>query len=263
MDKLVKLSRITFCIGLAGMVGPQLFYSAFGNNFFPAWPHLPLVPVWVCLFTVAVLAACIAIVFRIKARTAALLLGGLLLAIYIFGYFTYDLFVAQYNNHLGTWADGLKESALAGGAFVVAGSLPADSSVQKSVVLRFLQKLIPFGPFLFCTTMVLYGICHFLYTQPISGLVPAWIPGHMFWTYFGGSALILGGVTVTLKIKLNITAFLLGLMILIWLFIIHIPLSVNDPFGNNSNSIVSAFSALSFCATAFIISGMAASERPV
>ena len=256
MEKLVKPSRIAFCIGLAGMVMPQLFYSAFGNNFFPAWPHLPLVPVWVWLFTVAVLAACAAVILNLKPKTAALLLGGLLLAVYILGYFTYDLLVAQYNNHLGTWADGLKESALAGGAFVVAGSLPAEPGIQKSPVLKFLERLIPFGPFLFCVTMVLYGICHFLYTQPISGLVPSWIPGRIFWTYFAGTALILSGIAVSLKIKLKLTAFLMALMIFIWLLIIHIPLAINDPFGNHCNSIVSAFSALSFGAIALIIYGL-------
>jgi uncharacterized membrane protein YphA (DoxX/SURF4 family) len=256
MEKIVKPARIAFCLGLAGMVSPQFVYQVFVGNFFPAWPHLPLAALWTCLFTALVIAACAAMVFEIRARTAALLLGGFLLAVYVFGYFPYELLVAQYNNYLGTWADGLKEPALAGGAFVVAGSLPAGSRGQSSAVLRFLEKLIPFGPFLFCTTMVLYGICHFLYPRPISGLVPGWMPGHLFWTYFGGTALILSGIAIMLKIKLKITAFLLGLMIFIWLLIIHIPLAIGNPFGNKSDYLISAFSALSFCATAFIISGI-------
>src|ERR1700741_3245429 len=112
MEKLVKPARLAFCIGLAGMVIPQFFYGAFGNNFMPAWPHLAFAAVWAGLFTVLVLAACVGIVFNIKPKTSALLLGALLLSVYLFGYFTYDAFEAPYNNHLGTWADGLKESAL-------------------------------------------------------------------------------------------------------------------------------------------------------
>jgi uncharacterized membrane protein YphA (DoxX/SURF4 family) len=263
MEKLIKPSRIAFCIGLAGMVCPQLAYGDFVVNFFPAWPHLVLVGLWAWVFTVAVLAGCSAIIFGFKPKAAALLLGGLLLATYLFGYLPYELFAAKYNNYLGTWADGLKETALAGGAFVVAGSLPDEAIVQKSPVLKFLGKLIPNGPFLFCLTMILYGICHFLYTKPISALVPAWIPGPMFWTYFGGAALVLSGIAVTLKIKLRLTAFLLGLMIFIWLFIIHIPLAIADPFGNKSNALISAFSALAFCGTAFKIAGLAIRTRAV
>ncbi|MDP9048161.1 MAG: hypothetical protein M3N14_08480, partial [Bacteroidota bacterium] len=60
-----------------------------------------------------------------------------------------------------------------------------------------------------------------------------------------------------LKIKLKYCAFALGLMIFIWLLIIHVPLAVADPFGNNSNSFISTFSALAFCATAFVIAGLA------
>jgi len=262
MERLVQPARIAFAIGLSGMVFPQFFYREFIVNFFPAWPHLPLAGFWACLFAAIVLAGCAAIIFGMRPKTASLLLGGLLLAVYLFGYFTYDLFVALYNNHLGTWADGLKEPALAGGALVVAGSLPAEATVQRSAVLRFLERLVPFGPFLFCATMVLYGICHFLYTVPISPLVPGWIPWHIFWTEFAGATLILSGICVVVKIKLKLVAFLLGLMIFIWLLIIHIPLTIADPFSNKSNSLVSAFSALAFCATAFTISGMAGRTKP-
>jgi len=263
MEKLVQPARVAFCIGLAGMVCPQLVYSEFVVNFFPAWPHLVLVGLWAWVFTVAVLADCTAIIFGFKPKAGALLLGGLLLATYLFGYFPYELFVAKYNNYLGTWADGLKETALAGGGFVVAGSLPSDIGDQKFAFLRFLNKLVPFGPFLFCTTMILYGICHFLYAKPISPLVPGWMPWHMFWTYFAGALLALSGIAVVLKIKLKIVAFLLGLMIFIWLLIIHIPLAVADPFGNKSSAFISAFSALAFCATAFIIAGSTSRSRVV
>src|SRR5579872_7298218 len=126
MEKLIKPARIAYCIGLAGMVIPQLFYKEFGPNFFPAWPHLPWTGFWSYFFTLIILAACAAIVFGKNGRTVSLILGGLLLAVYCFGYIPYELILEPHNNYLGSWAEGLKEPALAGGAFVMAGTFPKE-----------------------------------------------------------------------------------------------------------------------------------------
>jgi uncharacterized membrane protein YphA (DoxX/SURF4 family) len=261
MDKLIKTARLAYCLGLAGMVIPQFFYGEFGANFFPKWPGLPMVAFWVYLFTIVTIAACIAIAFEKKARTAALILGGLLLATYCLGYIPYELIIEPNNKHLGSWGDGLKESASAGGAFVIAGSFPEDITAGKSTLIKWLEKLIPFGRIFFCITMILYGFCHFFYTQPISTLVPNWIPGHIFWTYFAGVALIGLGGAIVFRIRLQNAAMLLGAIILIWLIILHIPLAIADPFGNKANSIVSAFSALAFSGIAFVIACNAFNEK--
>lgn len=261
METLKKVSRIAWCIGLAGMVIPQLFYNEFGSNFFPAWPGLPGVAYWAWLFTIIVVAACFAIVIDSQARLVALLLGVLLLFMYCFGDIPYELMIDPYNNHLGSWADGLKELALAGGAFVVAGSVQTATKAAPSSLLKTLEKLIPLGRIFFSVMIVLYGYAHFLYTKPISTLVPHWVPGAMFWTYFAGAALMCAGIAVIFKVRLRITAMLLGIMILIWLIILHMPMAFTDPFGNKSNSLVSTFSALAFSATAFLIAATAADKK--
>jgi len=150
----------------------------------------------------------------------------------------------------------------AGGAFVIAGSLPKVKTTTSSL-LGTLEKLIPLGRIFFSVMIVLYGYAHFLYTKPISTLVPHWIPGAMFWTYFAGGALICAGVAVIFRIRLELTAMLLGIMILIWLIVLHMPMAFTDPFGNKSNSLVSTFSALAFSATAFLIASMAAKKEVV
>jgi len=253
MEKFIKPARIAYAIGLTGMVLPQLFYGQFGPNFFPAWPGLPLTAIWTWLFTLLVIAACTAIIFEKNGRTASLILGGLLLAVYCLGYIPYELIIEPHGSNLGSWADGLEELALAGGAFVVAGTFPKQLNRQ-TVLIKLLEKLIVFGPALFSLTMILFGICHFLYTQYISPMVPAWFPGSaMFWTRFAGVALIGAGVTITVGIKQKLAATLLGIMIFIWLIIIHIPSLFPGLFGSHCALLVSAFSALAFAGIAFLI----------
>jgi len=257
MEILKKSSRIAFCIGLAGMVLPQLYYGQFGNNFFPAWPGFPWVSFWAAAFTVIVVIACVAVILEKQPRRVSLILGGLLLAMYILGDVPYELIIDPYNNHLGSWANGLKELALAGGSFVVAGSFPPDPRPQRSFLLRWLEKLVPFGRIFFCITITLYGLAHFLYTKYISPSIPGWIPGPVFWTYFAGAALMCAGIAIVFRVKLKIVAMLLGTMIFIWLIMLHIPGAIAQPYANNANEPVSAFSALAFSATAFLIASMA------
>jgi uncharacterized membrane protein YphA (DoxX/SURF4 family) len=235
------------------MVIPQFFYRKFGANFFPAWPGLPWAPFWSCLFTVIAIAACIAITFDIKGRTVSLILGGLLLAMYVVGALPYELFIDPNHNHLYAWADLLKELALAGGAFVIAGSFPEKPNIPKSYFIKLLERLIPLGSIFFCITMVSFGCCHFLYTEPISKLVPAWIPGAIFWTYFAGVMLVGSGIAIVSRIRLRISAMLLAIMIFLWLIVLHIPLAIADPYGRDAGQPIGAFSALAFCATAFVI----------
>jgi hypothetical protein len=108
MKALIKPARVGFCIGLAGMVIPQLFYRQFQPNFFPAWPGLPWTAFWSYSFTAAIITACSAIAFEKNGRTASLILGGLLLAIYCLGYIPYELIIEPHPSSLGSWAEGLK-----------------------------------------------------------------------------------------------------------------------------------------------------------
>jgi uncharacterized membrane protein YphA (DoxX/SURF4 family) len=255
MTKLTRVARMMYCIGLAGMVLPKFYYRKFGDEFLPDWPGLPLVPFWACLFAVIALAACVAIFLDIRGRAIALILAGLLLAMIIFGWVTYELLVDPGHNRFINWAGVLSGLALTGGAFVVAGTLPEDATVKKSPVLRWLEKLIPFGNLFFCITIVGYGYTHFLYPDMILTLFPSWILFQMFWTYFAGVALILGGFAIVFHIKVKLAGILLGVLLLIFLVFIHIPLAIGDPWSQNAFQFIRVFGALAFSGTAFMIAG--------
>ena len=259
MEKLIKLGRIFYGLAIAGIGFQQIYYADFHPMTFPpqhAW--LPGLAIWAYGTGAALIIAAGAIVFEKSGRTVALILGGIFFAIFCFYYIPYELIVDPYYKHLGEWGSAEKELALAGGAFVVAGSFPTyvANAQKKSLFIKVLEKLIPFGGIFFSITMISFGIDHFLYTAGIAPMVPAWIPNHFFWTYFAAVALIGAGTAIVFNIKLNIIATLLGTMIFIWFIILHIPDAITHPFTDKGNEVTSAFSALAFSGTAFVIAGI-------
>jgi hypothetical protein len=257
MEKLIKLGRIFYGIAIAGIGFQQIFYADFHPMTFPpqhSW--LPGLAIWAYVTGAALIIAGGAIVFEKNAKTVALVLGGIFLAIFCFYYIPYEIIVDPYYKHLGEWGSAEKELALAGGAFVAAGSFPNQTNPHRSsLLIKILERLVPFGGIFFSITMISFGIDHFLYTAGIATMVPSWISYPIFWTYFAAVALIGAGIAIIFKIELNIFATLLGTMIFIWFIILHIPGSIAHPFTDKGNEVTSAFSALAFSGTAFVISG--------
>ena len=152
------------------------------------------------------------------------------------------------------WENAAKELALSGGAFVIAGGSLENN---KNTLIRFLNKLIPFGSILFSITIISFGIDHFIYAKEASDYVPLWIPYHLFWMYFTGTALIGAGLTIILKIKAGLVATLLGTMIFTWFIILHIPRVIASPVAYIGSEVTSAFIALAYSGIAFAIAGAA------
>jgi uncharacterized membrane protein YphA (DoxX/SURF4 family) len=264
MEKISKAGRVCYGIAMAGVGFQQIYYADFHPMTFPpqhAW--LPGLPIWAYAAGASLIFAGGAIVLEKNSRTVALVLGGVFLAIFCFCYIPYEVLFGPGYKHLGEWANAQKEVALSGGAFVIAGSFPKPPmhDGNKSFLIRLLEKLVPFGAILFASTMISFGIDHFLYTAFISTLVPAWIPDPIFWTYLAAVALIGAGLAIVLKIKLSIFALLLGIMIFIWLIMLHIPLAIAHPFTDQGNQVTSALSALAFSGTAFVIAGVDMQRR--
>jgi uncharacterized membrane protein len=254
VEKLIKPARLFYAIALVAYAVRQFIYADFRPAFTPPWPAwLPGGAIAAYIFGALLFAAGIAIALDKKGREVALVLGGIFLALFCLWQVPYELFFF-YWRHLGAWADALKEIAFAGGAFIVAWSFPVkDEAAPKNAVIRFLEKLIPFGAILFSITMVAFGIAHCMYADNIQTLVPAYFPDHLFWTYFAAVALIGSGVSFILKIRMKRVAVLYGIMVLIWCLILHTPGAIADPHSGNGNLVVSAFDALLFSGVGFLI----------
>jgi hypothetical protein len=77
----------------------------------------------------------------------------------------------------------------------------------------------------------------------------------LFWAYFCGAALIGSGLAILLKIKSGPAATLLGIMIFIWVIILHIPRIIGSPVDYLGSETTSAFIALAYSGIAFVIAG--------
>jgi uncharacterized membrane protein YphA (DoxX/SURF4 family) len=255
MEWFVKAGRIGFALGLGAIGVQQCFYADFRPVILPPRPFpVPGTVLWAWLVGIALVLTALAIIFNKKARNASLLSGGLLLLFFVLGHIPYELFYDPNSRQLGVWTNPLKELALSGSAFLVAVSFPGTAAVHaQSALIRSLEKLIPAGRIFFSAMLICFGIDHFLYTGFVSVLVPAWIPGPVFWTYFSGVALAGSGLAILLRIKIRLVAILLGIMIFCWLILLHIPRAIADPYGDKGNEVTSVFEALAFSGIALVI----------
>jgi uncharacterized membrane protein len=100
-----------------------------------------------------------------------------------------------------------------------------------------------------------FSALHFVYAKEASDYIPSWIPWHLFWMYFCGAALLGSGISIVFKIRADLFATLLGLMIFIWFVSLHIPKMFTAAPADRAGEITSAFLALAYSGTAFMIEG--------
>src|SRR5262249_25089686 len=190
-------------------------------------------------------------VSRKAAHRTALLFGATFLTSLLVCYL--PLVVAALRD-VGLWVKAGKALALAGCAFLVAKTSPRTPGlyVGSPGVTNALEKLIPLGPFFLGGFFAFCGVLHFFYVNTVADLVPAWIPGHVFWTYFSGIALIAGGVGMNVPPTARAAAGLSALMIFLWVVLLHIPRAMADL--RDSNETTAVFEALAVAGGALLVS---------
>ncbi|MEP6684927.1 MAG: hypothetical protein ABJA35_16760 [Parafilimonas sp.] len=253
----IKITRAFYGTAIVVYGLQQLYYGDFRNVQLPPWQyHIPALNIVAYITGAGLIIAGLAIIFEKNARQVSLVLGGVFLLLCCFVHVPYEL-ISEPNKtyHLGLWESTLKELALAGGAFVVADSLNSTqiNIHQKNSIIKILEKLIPYGGLFFCITITTFGIAHFMYLDSIAVMVPAYMPDRTFWAYFAGVALIGSGVFIILDIRKRTIAALLGTMIFLWFIFLHMPNAIKNPTINRGNELASAFDALAFSGTAFLI----------
>ncbi|MEO7991991.1 MAG: hypothetical protein ABI663_20740 [Chryseolinea sp.] len=101
------------------------------------------------------------------------------------------------------------------GALLILTSLDGYRKYRKNIL--WLNLIILFLFFVDC------GIAHFQYAEFVQTLIPTFIPFPLFFTYFAGVCLILGGVGLVIPQTQKLAALLSAIQIGGWFILLHIP----------------------------------------
>ena len=109
---------------------------------------------------------------------------------------------------------GAGVAALVVGLWLVRGRVAAASGVDKVLVL---------GPVFEAVALAIFAAEHFLLAKDLAGIVPRWLPGAMFWTYFFGVALLAAAVSFIVWRGVRWSASLLAVFFLIIVATVDLP----------------------------------------
>ncbi len=122
-----------------------------------------------------------------------------------------------------------------------------------------MNKVTVIGKYLFAIPFIILGIVSLINASLMPDTVP--LPGGVVWVYVAGLAMLLAGVAVIIGRKDGVATFLLGMLLLVYALIIHMPNVVET---NGSVDVISATNLLKDLALAgasFVYSRSAAHDR--
>lgn len=247
---LIQIGRWFFAFAIIGIGVEHFIFNDFIMGRAPAWPESwPGKLVWAYLTGIFFAATGLAIIFKKRARDAAIFAGIL---IFLWALLRHIPVLVSDSFLSAAWTEAGKALTFFGGAFAIAGTFSKKEGDNRNSLLTFMNfthEFIILGHICLGIFMVITGVQHFLFTEFVSSLIPSWFPGDpVFWTYFAGIALIAGGVGLFAPKTSRLAALLAGIMVFSWFWIVHIPRT----FFSTSDGIA-VFEALAVSGIAFVL----------
>ena len=106
-------------------------------------------------------------------------------------------------------------AALVVGLLLVRGRFAAASGADRILVL---------GPVFEAVALAIFAAEHFLAARDLMGIVPRWLPGPLFWTYFVGVGLLAAAVSFIAWRYVRWSAGLLALLFMIIVVTVDLPI---------------------------------------
>ena len=108
-------------------------------------------------------------------------------------------------------------------------------------------------------SLVVFGVQHFIYGGFVATLVPAFMPGRLFWAYFVGVAFFAAAIGIFTRMLARPAATMLGVMFFLFVVLLHIPRIIGN--SSNGNEWTSGFVALAMCGGAWMLANAAPLEE--
>ena len=257
--KMLVLGPVFEAVALAVFAAEHFLDARDLSTIVPHW--MPGALFWTYFVGAGLLAAAISLIAWRYVRWSATLLALLFLIIVA----TVDLpNLREHAQERFFWILTMRESAFAGGAMVLAGSVWTGRR-SVGVALEMVGRLIV------ACTFVFYAIEHFLYPRfvpgvPLEKLTPAWVPAPVWLAYLVGATLLAAGVGLMIPRMRRGAAASAGTVLLLLTIFFYVPILVMEiqtPLGVEGVNYVG--DTLLFAATAlmagFPIAGDAVEEK--
>ncbi len=115
------------------------------------------------------------------------------------------------------------------------------------------------GVWLFALIIGFFGINHFLNANAMAGMVPKMFPGGVIWLYITGAGFILAAISFLIGKQTKWAGILLALMLLIFVFTIHIPNLNSEDANLKAMAMSGALKDSAMAAAALMIAGRSGS----
>jgi uncharacterized membrane protein len=223
--RILVLGPVFEAVALAIFAAEHFLLARGLSAIVPRW--LPGAMFWTYFFGAALLAAAISFIIWRYVRWSASLLALFFLIIVV----TVDLPNLPKNIHERLfWTLTLRETAFAGGAMVLAGSLwPRARSVERSAG----TMLMMLGRSFVACIFVFYAIEHFLFPRfvpgvPLEKMTPAWVPAPTLLAYIVGIVLLAAGPGLMIRRTRRTAAALAGSVLLLLTVFFYVPILITE-----------------------------------
>ena len=235
--KLAQLGRYCFALALLAFGVQHFVYAKYSAGIGPPW--IPGHTLRACLMGTVLVLASLAIITGRKAHCAAITLACVF---FIYFLLAYAPRIVAHLHDPGPWTSGAEIVAFCGVSCALAASF-AKRPASRAWMSHSL----------FALTLIVFGVQHLIYGPFVATLVPALIPGHLFFAYGIGVAFLATALSLLSNIQARLAAILLGIMFFSWVFILHLPRVLAA--STNGNEWTSMFVALAMSGGAWIVAG--------